>query len=131
MVSAPLPRLPEEISALRVLALDLRWTWSHEGDALWSHVDEELWERTHNPWTVLQSAPAERLKSLASDQEFQGQAGGLRQRAAKYLQSRRLVPAGEGAPRLERASPISAWSSVWAPPCRSMPAAWAFWPAIF
>ena len=47
MVALPLPNLPETISALpKVLALDLRWTWSHEGDALWERVDEQLWRRT-------------------------------------------------------------------------------------
>ena len=71
MVTLPMPQLPSEISGLQSLALDLRWTWSHEGDALWTCVDEQLWERTHNPWTVLQSAPAERLKLLAADQKFQ------------------------------------------------------------
>jgi starch phosphorylase len=70
MVALPLPKLPSEISVLQSLALDLRWTWSHEGDALWSYVDEELWGRTHNPWVVLQSTPVERLKSLACDKTF-------------------------------------------------------------
>ncbi len=70
MVALPLPELPNEISVLRSLALDLRWTWSHGGDALWSYVDEHLWERTHNPWVVLQSTSAGRLKSLACDEKF-------------------------------------------------------------
>ena len=46
MVALPTPELPHEITILQSLALDLRWTWSHEGDALWTHVDEQLWE-TH------------------------------------------------------------------------------------
>ena len=62
MVALPLPNLPESISDLRDLALDLRWTWSHEGDNLWEQVDAKLWERTKNPWSVLQSASAERLQ---------------------------------------------------------------------
>ena len=70
MVALPLPELPREISILQSLALDLRWTWSHEGDALWSYIDLQLWEKTHNPWVVLQSASAERLKELACDREF-------------------------------------------------------------
>ena len=70
MVALPLPVLPENIVALRDLALDLRWTWSHEGDNLWEQVDAKLWERTKNPWSVLQAAPAERLQQLASDAEF-------------------------------------------------------------
>src|SRR5438552_1937680 len=67
MVALPLPDLPPEISALRILALDLRWTWSHEADALWERVDARLWRRTRNPWSVLQSASARRLQRLAAD----------------------------------------------------------------
>ena len=33
---------PHDLSdALVELALDLRWTWSHEADALWQQVDAE------------------------------------------------------------------------------------------
>ena len=70
MVTIPLLELPSEIAVLRQIALDLRWTWSHEGDALWGHIDEKLWERTLNPWTVLQGASRERLKQLSQDQKF-------------------------------------------------------------
>jgi glycogen phosphorylase len=70
MVALPLPRLPDEISALQSLALDLRWTWSHESDGLWQHVDEQLWARTHNPWAVLQNTSSERLRLLAADKSF-------------------------------------------------------------
>ncbi len=70
MVALQLPKLPDEISALQGLALDLRWTWNHEADALWQQVDKNLWERTHSPWTVLQNAPTERLKTLAGNSQF-------------------------------------------------------------
>ncbi|MBN9545738.1 MAG: alpha-glucan family phosphorylase [Alphaproteobacteria bacterium] len=70
MVALPLPSLPPTLSALRDLALDLRWTWSHVADALWEQVDPELWLRTRNPWSVLQNASSERLQQLASDEEF-------------------------------------------------------------
>ena len=70
MVAQPLPELPPEISELRALALDLRWTWSHEGDALWEQVDAELWQRTRNPWSVLQGLSAQRLQQLAGDRDF-------------------------------------------------------------
>ncbi len=56
----PLPDLPPELSELRNLALDLRW--SHEADALWDQVDGELWRRTRNPWIVLQTASVQRLR---------------------------------------------------------------------
>ena len=87
MVTLPMPQLPDEISGLQSLALDLRWTWSHEGDALWTCVDEQLWERTHNPWTVLQSAPAERLKLLARDQKFQEKLADFVTERQRYLQT--------------------------------------------
>lgn len=70
MVGLQLPKLPDEISDLQELALDLRWTWNHEGDALWAQVGGSLWERTHNPWAVLQSASTEHLKSLAGNKNF-------------------------------------------------------------
>ena len=87
MVALPLPELPSEISILQTLALDLRWTWSHEGDALWSHVDEELWESTHNPWVVLQSTPAEHLKSLACDKDFLNKLAEFAAARERYLQT--------------------------------------------
>ncbi len=86
MVALPLPDLPPEISELRNLALDLRWTWSHEGDALWDYVDEPLWRRTRNPWSVLQNAPRERLEKLAHDREFLARLADFSEGRAKYFQ---------------------------------------------
>jgi len=87
MVTLLPQQLPSEISGLQSLALDLRWTWSHEGDALWTCVDEQLWERTHNPWTVLQNAPAERLKALANDAKFCDHLANFVTERQKYLQT--------------------------------------------
>ena len=50
----PIPslrNLPEPLTALADLALDLRWTWSHEADVLWQRLDADAWARTINPWT--------------------------------------------------------------------------------
>ena len=66
----PSRELPAPLSALRDLALDLRWTWSHEADALWARVDDELWRRTRNPWTILEDISAARLTELAADASF-------------------------------------------------------------
>src|SRR5947209_963054 len=70
MLALPLPNIPEELSALRTIALDLRWTWSREADALWEQVDEKLWRLTRNPWSVLQNATEDRLRKLAADSGF-------------------------------------------------------------
>jgi len=67
MPALPTRDLPEELTALGELALDLRWTWSHAADALWEQVDAEAWRRTQNPWVILQNISAERLRALAAD----------------------------------------------------------------
>ncbi|MGO9391165.1 DUF3417 domain-containing protein [Rhodoblastus sp.] len=56
--------LPAPLGALRDLALDLRWTWSHEADALWARVDDGLWRGTRNPWTVIEDVSAARWMNL-------------------------------------------------------------------
>jgi starch phosphorylase len=62
--------LPAALAALEDLALDLRWTWSHEADALWKHVDAEAWSQTRNPWIILQNVPNAQLNALAADGSF-------------------------------------------------------------
>jgi starch phosphorylase len=71
MVALSLPNFPPELSALKTLALDLRWTWSHEADALWENVDPQIWRRTRNPWIILQNASPGRLQALSADNAFQ------------------------------------------------------------
>ena len=70
MVTLVSPHLPPELASLQEIALDLRWTWSHEADALWEHIAPRLWEQTHNPWAVLQHVSGERLQSMAQDRGF-------------------------------------------------------------
>ena len=48
-------------TTIQALALDLRWTWSHEADHLWRALDRDTWEATANPWLLLQALPRERL----------------------------------------------------------------------
>src|SRR6516225_4891083 len=79
---------PHDLSdALRELALDLRWTWSHEADALWRRVDEEAWRRTQNPWTILQDISAERLRALATDRSFTTELERLTRARQEYLRT--------------------------------------------
>ncbi len=64
------PDLPDELSNLYNLALDLRWSWGHVADALWRRIDEPLWHQTHNPWLILQTVSSQHLKQLANDPDF-------------------------------------------------------------
>ncbi len=66
----PLDDLPIELTALKDIALDLRWTWCHEADALWMKIDSEGWSRTRNPLWILQEASAVRMRELAADTSF-------------------------------------------------------------
>jgi len=71
-LAAYTPRsLPESLSGLFQLALDLRWTWHHGSDELWRALDEETWETTRNAWLVLNSVSGDRLEELAQDPSFQ------------------------------------------------------------
>jgi len=75
----PLSELPEELSELRTLALDLRWSWCHTADQLWQRIDPVLWGRTRNPWLILQTVSRKHLAQLARDKEFIRMLAKLRQ----------------------------------------------------
>jgi glycogen phosphorylase len=76
--------LPPELASLQEIALDLRWTWSHEADALWEHISPRLWEQTGNPWVVLRHVSAERFQSLARDAGFVAELEDLLERRRAY-----------------------------------------------
>ena len=88
MPALPIRDLPAGLEALTELALDLRWTWSHEADALWQQIDAEAWNRTRNPWTILQDISHERLRALAADNAFVGEV----ERLAAARQAYREAP---------------------------------------
>ena len=92
--------LPPALAALRELALDLRWTWSHRADALWERMDAELWARTHNPWVLLEDVPASRLAELAADPGFVAHLDQLAAERAAYLQTPGWFPETHGADAL-------------------------------
>ena len=80
-----LPDLPGPLAALADLAMDLRWTWSHEADALWQQIDADAWARTRNPWTILQDASHDQLRDLAADPAFTAEVQRLAQARSAYL----------------------------------------------
>ncbi|WP_456417456.1 alpha-glucan family phosphorylase [Thiolapillus sp.] len=81
------PDLPPELDDLRLLALDLRWSWNHVADRLWQCVDEGLWRHTHNPWLILQTVSLQRLKTLANDKDFRRLLQNLREEQNNTLQA--------------------------------------------
>ena len=80
-----LPRtLPVKLEILAEFALDLRWTWSHAGDALWQIIDPKIWEKTQNPWMLLQNVSKERLETLVKDQTFLTKLANLQRERTEY-----------------------------------------------
>lgn len=62
--------LPETLTGLATLALDLRWSWHHGSDVLWQQLGEELWQTTQNPWLILESVSDARLQQLSHEPAF-------------------------------------------------------------
>jgi starch phosphorylase len=62
------PPLPGRLSRLDELALDLWWSWHHEGRTVFRHLDYALWRETaHNPVRMLALLPHEKLETAAAD----------------------------------------------------------------
>jgi len=78
-------KLPAGLEPWATLVTDLRWMWSHAGDALWSDVDPETWERTKSPYVVLQNLSRERLEDLAGDAKFRKELKRLAKDRESYL----------------------------------------------
>jgi starch phosphorylase len=100
MPALPTREFPEGLEALGELALDLRWTWSHEADALWEQVDAEAWSRTRNPWIILQDISAERLRALAADRSFVAELERLASTRRAYLDTPGWFSSAHGAASL-------------------------------
>ena len=100
MPTSPTHDLPAGLEALAELALDLRWTWSHEADTLWERVDAEAWSRTRNPWVILQDISAERLRVLAADGSFVAEIERLTRTRQAYLEASSWFSSTHGAAAL-------------------------------
>jgi starch phosphorylase len=85
------PDLPAELAELldrlTDLAVDLRWTWSHEADVLWKHIDPVGWGQVENPYEVLQNLTKPRLSALREDELFMRYLGELTEARETYHSS--------------------------------------------
>ena len=129
---AALPPLPERISRLDELAVDLWWSWHPEARAVFRRLDYTLWRATaHNPVRMLWLIPRAKLEAAAADPEFLA----LYDRAiagARRARAPRATRGGRTAFRSSRGSrsPTSPPSSRCTSRCRSTPAVSACWRAI-
>lgn len=90
------PDLPAGLEVLADLALDLRWTWSHDADHLWRALDPQTWEATANPWLLLQNVPRQRLATAALDPTFRRDLDRIVAKRQAYLDSPPALDGGVG-----------------------------------
>jgi len=83
--SPPWRLLPDNLAELGNLALDLKWTWSHQTDHIWRTIDPLTWDITANPWLILQSASQNRLEELSHDPGFVDAVRSAADERAAYL----------------------------------------------
>ncbi|HEV8527867.1 MAG TPA: DUF3417 domain-containing protein, partial [Actinomycetes bacterium] len=63
--------LPEPLTALGELAMNLRWSWHPPTRELFAAADPEVWELVrHDPVRLLGELSPDRLDQLAVDPEF-------------------------------------------------------------
>jgi starch phosphorylase len=75
------------IETLRDLALDLRWSSDRRANDLWSALDPELWALTRNPWVVVQTLSADRIRDLLTQPDIRRKVEDLRERRRQHLES--------------------------------------------
>jgi len=68
------PSLPEDLTGLVDLAMNLRWTWSGQIRDVFRRLDSKLWESTgHNPVDMLGQISQQRLDACSRDAGFLSQ----------------------------------------------------------
>lgn len=81
--------LPESLSPLRVLSMNLWWVWNTEARELFEYIDSRLWEKCeHNPVVLLQKVSYRRFKELERDENFISKMNHVDQLLKDYLSER-------------------------------------------
>ncbi len=84
------PVLPAPLSALGVLAGNLRWCWHPESQALFASIDPVAWQAVHHdPVRLLAALAPSRLDELARDEGFVARLDALAADLDTYLTSQR------------------------------------------
>ncbi len=82
-----IPRIPEELTALKTIAYNTWWTWNTQAIELFRWIDSDLWESTyHNPVRLLGHVSQERLEELSADAVYLSHLEKTVERLADYLE---------------------------------------------
>lgn len=80
------PSLPERISRLREIAMNLWWSWEPEAIKLFFRLDRQLWEKTYqNPIMLLGQLQQSRLQHLADEETFLAHLDRVLEKLQEYL----------------------------------------------
>jgi starch phosphorylase len=86
--------LPEPLTPLRELMLNLRWSWHAETRELFAAIDPAGWEASgHDPVALLGEVPSAQLAALAGDQAFLHRLGEAAGELREYLSGPRWYQA--------------------------------------
>ena len=82
-----IPRIPEQLSALKTIAYNTWWTWNTQAIELFRWIDSDLWESTyHNPVRLLGHVSQERLEELSADTVYLSHLEKTAERLSDYLE---------------------------------------------
>jgi len=82
------PNLPEPLSPLKDLAMNLWFSWNWEAVQLFIRLDPELWERSYqNPVLMLGSLSQEALEAAARDESFVANLRAVHEKFRRYLEA--------------------------------------------
>jgi starch phosphorylase len=84
------PHLPDALTPLAELAMNLRWSWDERTRDLFRWVDPDAWEATrHDPVAVLGGVSRERLAELEADPAFRTFLGDVHEGLRRYVEGER------------------------------------------
>ena len=126
------PDLPQPLQPLLELAQNLWWVWQPDAVELFRRLDRKLWEDVyHNPVKLLGAIVAGQAGQLPpTTTAIWPTCSRVYDAFKKHLSEPGLVQRARTPTNPNCWSPISPPSSACTNRCRSIPAAWAFWPAI-
>jgi hypothetical protein len=81
------PRIPDQLAALKAIAYNTWWTWNTQAIELFRWIDSDLWESTfHNPVRLLGHVSQDRLAELSTDTVYLSHLEKTVERLSDYLE---------------------------------------------
>ena len=150
-----LPHLPDRLQGLHKLAYNLWWCWNHEASSVFRRIDDQLFVKVEgSPVKLLASIDQDRLEQLLHDDGFLAHMDRVVAGFDNYLSAHTWFKETYGGHAKDRQALIDQFnldppssrrngrtcsiaigsltsrpSSACTRACRSIPAAWACWPA--